>query len=61
MLADMNTPKAETVKLQVTLDLETNGDTEAEELQYLLHLLGEEIRRAKKFQGKIRRVQFKHV
>jgi uncharacterized membrane protein len=52
----MNTTKPEPVKLQVVIDLETNGETPAEELGWLLNLIRDELGKASGWKGKIRRV-----
>jgi hypothetical protein len=44
------------VKVRVTVELETNGETEAEELMYLLNMIRSEIQQHKRWKGKIRRV-----
>ena len=50
------TTKPEPVKMQVIIDLETSGDTPAEELGWLLNLLRYELGRAPGWRGRIRRV-----
>jgi hypothetical protein len=48
----------ETIKLSVTLELETSGDTEAVQLQWLLNLLRAELFLSRTFRSRIRRIQF---
>ncbi len=44
------------VKLRLTLDLETNGETDAEELGWILNLLRFELAHWPRWRGKVRRV-----
>ena len=55
-IAMNTTTKPEPVKMQVIIDLETSGDTPAEELGWLLNLLRYELGRAPGWRGRIRRV-----
>ena len=47
-----------TVKLQITIELETHGDTEAEELGWILNLLRNELSRARNWKGRVKGVRF---
>ena len=46
-----------TVTMRVAVDVETGGDTDAEELGWMLNMLREELRRWPRWRGKIRSVQ----
>jgi hypothetical protein len=46
-----------TVKIRVTFDLETSGDTDAEELGYLLNMLRFEMRHWPKWRSKLQPVR----
>jgi hypothetical protein len=56
LCAMSTTTKPEPVKLQVIIDLETSGETHAEELGWLLNLIRYELTHAPNWKGKIRRV-----
>jgi hypothetical protein len=46
-----------TVKVRLTMDLETDGQTDAEELGWILNLLRFELAHWPRWRGKIRRVE----
>lgn len=54
----MTTPTPKPVKLSIVLEVETNGDTDAEELGWMLNLIRFELTHWPRWRGKIRRVLF---
>jgi hypothetical protein len=46
-----------TVTMRLSVDVETGGDTEAEELGWMLNMLRDELRRWPHWRAKIRRVE----
>jgi len=46
-----------TVTMRLSVDVETGGDTDAEELGWMLNMLRDELRRWPRWRGKIRSVR----